>query len=312
MERRKNPITGAIAVIFTVVFLRVSRWIPVRLNRAIAVPVGRFLACLVPRVRRVAMANLNLAYGDSITHAEKERIYRGVVDNISLLAAEFSRLAEIATGTSSTRITVEGAEFIEKGQGYVCVGAHLGNWELMGPAMAAHGHKVAVVVREFDVPRVNRLIDKIRRSGKISTIPKDNGGKEIIRHLREGSLVGILIDQSPRENGVPVTFFGAPCWATVAPAMIAVRARTPVLPVAMTRNKDGHYTLKFYPPIFMKRTGNLREDLVDYSQACQDALEQMIRETPDQWLWLHRRWKARPKLAAEWALKPVHERKEAE
>ena len=310
MERRRNPLTGALAAGFTIVFLRVSRWLPLGFNRAIAVPIGRLLSRLVPRVRKVAMANLDLAYGDSISRDEKERIYRGVVDNISLLAAEFSRIALIAGGKADQVVEVQGADFLEKGQGYVCVGAHLGNWELMGPAMAAHGFKVAAVVREFDNPRVNRLIDRIRRSGMVTTIPKDNGGKEIVRQLREGSLVGILIDQSPRENGVPVTFFGAPCWATVAPAMIAVRARMPVVPVALTRKTSGGYVLRFYEPISMVRTGNLRDDLVNYSQACQDALERMVRENPEQWLWLHRRWKARPQLAAEWDRKPVHERKE--
>ena len=92
--------------------------------------------------------------------------------------------------------------------------------------------------------------------------------------------------------------------------MIAVRARMPVVPVALTRNAEGGFTLRFYPPIAMERSRNLREDLINYSQACQDALERMIRETPEQWLWLHRRWKARPQLAAEWDRKPVHERKE--
>ena len=311
MKRRRNPLTGALAAGFTLAFLHVSRWLPLGFNRAVAVPAGRLLARLVPRVRRVAMANLDLAYGDSISPLEKERIFRGAVDNVSLLAAEFSRISLIAEAPPGSVVTVEGAEFLEKGQGYVCIGAHLGNWELMGPSMAAHGFKVAAVVREFDNPRVNRLIDSIRQGGKVTTIPKDKGGREIIRLLREGTLVGILIDQSPRENGVPVTFFGAPCWATVAPAMIAVRARMPVVPVALTRKATGGYTLRFYSPIALERTGMLREDLVKYSQACQDALERMVRETPEQWLWLHRRWKARPQLAAEWDRKPARERKES-
>lgn len=310
MARRRNPIAGAVAAGLTLAYLRISRCLPIALNRAIAVPVGRLLARLVPRVRRVALANLDLAYGDTLSRKEKERIFRGVVDNVSLLAAEFSQISKIAEAEPGSVVTVEGADFLEKGKGYICIGAHLGNWELMGPSMAAHGFEVAAVVREFDNPRVNRLIDSIRRSGKVTTIPKDNGGREIIRLLREGTLVGILIDQSPRENGVPVTFFGAPCWATVAPAMIAVRAKTSVVPVALTRKPEGGYRLRFYEPIAMTRTGNLRADLVNYTQACQDALERMVRETPAQWLWLHQRWKARPRLADEWARKPDLERKD--
>lgn len=312
MGRRRNPFTGALAAGFTLAFLHISRRLPLRFNRAVALPVGRVLARLVPRVRRVTMANLDLAYGDSISREEKERIYRGVVDNVSLLAAEFSQSALLASAPPDTVVTVEGVELLEKNQGYVCIGAHFGNWELMGPAMAAHGFKVAVVVREFDSPRVNRLIDRIRRSGKISTIPKDNGGREIVRHLREGSLVGVLIDQSPRENGVPVNFFGAPCWATVAPAMIAVRARMPMVPAALFRRPDGRYTLRFYEPIAMTRTGNFRADLLTYSQACQDAIERIIREAPEQWLWLHRRWKARPQLAEEWSRKFSDQQKDSD
>jgi KDO2-lipid IV(A) lauroyltransferase len=312
MARRRNPVSGAVAAGFTLAYLHLSRCLPLSVNRAIALPVGRLLARLVPRVRRVAMANLDLAYGDSLSQEEKERIYRGAVDNVSLVAAEFSQIEHIAEGKAGNLVTVEGAHFIEKGRGYVCIGAHFSNWELMGPSMAAHGFDVAAVVREFDSPRVNRLIDSIRRSGKVTTIPKDKGGREIIRLLRQGALVGILVDQSPRENGVPVTFFGAPCWATIAPAMIAVRAKTSVIPAAMTRDASGGYRLRFYEPITMTRTGDLRADLVNYTQACQDALERMVRETPEQWLWLHQRWKARPRLAEEWARKPDHERKDSD
>jgi KDO2-lipid IV(A) lauroyltransferase len=312
MARRRNPVSGAVAAGFTLAYLHLSRLLPLSLNRAIALRVGRMLARLVPRVRKVTMANLDLAYGDSISREEKERIYRGAVDNVCLVAAEFSQSNRIAEGRGGVAITVEGTEFIEKGRGYVCIGAHISNWELMGPCMAAHGYDISAVVREFDSPRVNRLIDGIRRSGKVTTIPKDNGGREIIRRLREGALVGILVDQSPRENGVPVTFFGRPCWATVAPAMIAVRAKTSVVPAALTREPSGGYRLRFYAPITFNRTGDLRADLIRYTQACQDALERMVRENPEQWLWLHQRWKARPRLAEEWARKPDQEGKDSD
>lgn len=310
MARRWNALRAPLAAGFTILFLRVSRRLPLGFNRRLALTGGRLLARLVPRVRKVAMANLDLAYGNTISREEKDRIYRGVLDNLALLAAEFSRIGAIARGETGQSIEVLGAEFLQKGQGYVCIGAHLGCWELMGPSMAAQGFKVAAVVREFDHPGVNRVIDEIRRSGNVTTIPKDLGGPELVRRLREGYLLGILVDQSPRESGVPVTFFGKPCWATVAPAMIAVRAKMPVVPVALTRKLDGNYRLRFYEPLTMERTGNLRVDLVNYTQACQDALERMIRETPEQWLWLHRRWKERPRLAAEWNRKSDQERKD--
>ncbi len=288
MPRRRNPIARA-----------ATAWSPLWLNRAIARPVGRMLACLVPRVRKVTLANLDRAYGSELTPREKSGIYWGAIDNLAMVAAEFSHVNVLAR--IEGLVTVKGIEHIEEKRGYLCIGAHLGNWELMGPLMATGcKHKVAEVVRPFDDPRVDRAIDAIRTSAGVRTIPKDGAGKEVMAVLKEGYLVGILVDQSPRDNGVPVTFFGSPCWATVAPVMIAVRAKAPILPVALTRNPGGGFVLQFLPPIEIERTGDFRADLVRYSQRCQDAIEALVRETPEQWLWLHRRWKERPRLADEW------------
>ncbi|MBX3175923.1 MAG: lysophospholipid acyltransferase family protein [Candidatus Hydrogenedentes bacterium] len=306
---RRSRLARAVVAGATRAFIAVTSRTPLKLNRAIAVCGGRALARCVPRVYRVARANLELAYGDSLSGPEKHRILRGCVDNLALVAAEFGHLQSLAREQGAGRaLTVEGAEFIERGRGYLCIGAHLGNWELMAPCMAASGYPVAEVVRPFDDPGVDRVIDGIRTAGGIVTIPKDRAGGEILNRLKAGYLVGILADQSPRDNGVPVTFFGAPCWATVGPVMIAVRAKVPVVPVALVRRADGGYVLRFYPPITMSRTGDLRADLRENTQKCQDAIEAMVREYPAQWLWLHRRWKERPRLAREWAAREKRDR----
>lgn len=301
MPRRRGFLVRAFVSGVTLAYLRVAAWTPLGLNRAVARPLGRILALMVPRVRRVAFANLDRAYGDRLDRAEKQRIFRGAVDNAARVAAEFPHLAALAGSGDTGIVTVEGAELLEPGQGYLCLVAHIGNWELMGPFMATScGLPVAGVVRPLDDPRVNRAIDRIRTSGNVTTIPKDRAAGEVLRLLKEGYVVGILADQSPRDNGVPVTFFGSPCWATVAPAMIAFRARVPVVPASLTRIEGGRYRLRIRPPIVMERTGNLRADLIRNSQRCQDAIEEMVRESPEQWLWMHRRWKERPRLAEEW------------
>lgn len=309
MPSRRNVLVRALASGFTRAYFQIARRIPLSLNRAVALPVGRLLARLVPRVRRVAMENLDRAYGDSLTAAEKERIYRGAVDNIIHVAVEFPHLEHIATGGDSGLIALEGLDLLTPGQGYLCIGAHIGNWELMAPFITATcGMKSAVVVRPFDDPKVNRIIDHMRTCTGVKTIPKDNAGKEIVQCVKEGYLVGILADQSPRDNGVPVTFFDKPCWATIGPVMIAVRARVPIVPVAALRNADGGYTLRFHPPLEMVRTGDLRADLVQNSQRCQDAIEAIVRDRPEQWLWMHRRWKERPRLAGEWERKRARDK----
>ncbi|HIJ66075.1 MAG TPA: lysophospholipid acyltransferase family protein, partial [Candidatus Hydrogenedentes bacterium] len=101
-------------------------------------------------------------------------------------------------------------------------------------------------------------------------------------------------------NGVPAMFFGQPCWCTAGPLLAALRARAPIHVLAMSRDSTGRYALEIFPEISMARSGDLRTDLINNSQRCQDAIEALVRRYPGQWLWLHRRWKARPELERRW------------
>lgn len=279
----------------------ITRALPLPLARAFTIALARIAYYIVPRIRKVGLANLDLAYGATLSRSEKKRILKASVRSVAIVAAEFSRLPLLCNGGSKRFVTVEGLEHVDREQGAVCFAAHLGNWEWMAAAIVDAGFRAAGVVRPFDVPTLNRYIDGLRRRGGVHTIPKDDAGRELMRLLGEKWIVGMLVDQSPRENAVPVTFFGAPCWATIGPAIIALRGNAPIHPVSMIRNRDGRYTLRFHPPIAVNPTGEFRHDLLTVTQQCQDAVESIIRQCPDQWLWFHRRWKQRPRLSAEWA-----------
>ena len=300
MPRRRNPLLQALVTGACIGYIRLTRLLPLSFNHFLAGILGRAAYYLVPRIRRVGLANLDLAYGDALSPAEKRRILRGAVANVARVAAEFSRMPAMAAQRFEGFVHIEGAEHTDLNKGCVFIGGHFGNWEWMAPAMGSHGYKVAEIVRPLDDPRLDRIVDQHRRADCVTTIPKNDAGREIFRLLKEDWFVGILIDQSPRENGVPVTFFGQPCWATIAPAMIAARSRMPIHPVSMLRGSDGRYTLRFYPAIDMVRSGNLHDDLQTNTQRCQDAFERIVRENPEQWLWFHRRWKTRPRLENEW------------
>ena len=286
--------------LFTIGFLRVSAALPIAFVRAFAVGIGRVALFLLPRLHRVGMQNLDLAYGDTLSSAEKRRVLRGAMDNMALVAAEFSRLPLLAGQGSVPWVDVEGVEQVDLARGGILISGHLGNWEFMASAVARHGVKIAEVVRPLRHPRVNEIVDATRRAGGFDTIPKAKAAVEVFRRMRAGELVGVLIDQAPRESAVPVTFFGKPCWATAAPVIFAVRGKAPVHLAVMRRKPDGRYALRVSPAITLTRSGDFRQDLLENSQRLQDALEAEIRENPEQWLWFHRRWKARPQLEAEW------------
>jgi KDO2-lipid IV(A) lauroyltransferase len=254
----------------------------------------------VPRVRRVALANLDRAYGDALSPAEKRRIGAGAARNAAVVAAELAHIPRIDAEFVRRHARIEGLEHLDMERGGLVIAAHLGNWEWMGPMLRTIHPRVAEVVRPLDDPGLNRVVDGFRTANGVETIAKSGAGSALFQRLREGYLVGVLIDQSPRENGAPGTFFGQPCWSTIAPAMVAARARARITPASCTRTHGG-YTIRFLPPVALERTGDLRHDLAANTQRCQDAVEQLVRAAPEQWLWFHRRWKPRPRLEREWA-----------
>ncbi len=298
--RRRNPIRQMVAVYGSIGFLKLAAWLPLPLARALARVLARIAYYVIPRIRRVGLKNLDLAYGDELAPSEKRRILKGAVRHVGLVAAEFSRLPRFTRDETVLPLEIVDLERVRNLKGVLCIGAHLGNWELFAPALVRLGSRVAGVVRPLDNPALNAIVDAHRSAGGFTTLPKDNAGREMIRLLREGWHIGVLIDQSPRENGVPATFFGQPCWATIAPVMIGQRAKAPVIAGCVARQPDGTYRLELGEPIEMVHTGDIHADIVVNTQKCQDAIEALVRKYPDQWLWFHRRWKERPRLAREW------------
>lgn len=283
--------------------IRVSGALPFSVATALGRLFGRLAYYVVPRIRRVGLANLDLAYGDALSDAEKKRVLKRAAEHFGVVGAQFAQLPKFQDYGGGPPFRVEGAEHVDLERGGLLISAHLGNWEYMGVATRPYGFRGAGVVRPFSDARVNAAVDAIRLAGGFDTLPKDAAGPQIMKLLREGRFVVTLIDQSARENGVPTTFFGERCWSTVAPAMIALRSKAPIYPFFAIANDEGGYTVQVHPRIEFERTGDLRKDLVAITQQCQDVVEAAVREHPEQWLWFHRRWKARPRLEAEWAAK---------
>jgi KDO2-lipid IV(A) lauroyltransferase len=298
---RRNPIAQALAAGATLFAARLTRILPLAVSRALMIACGRIALRVVPRIRRVGIENLDRAYGDSLSQEEKLRILKGAVDNMAIVAAEFSRLPLFAGRRFEGLVTAEGLEHLDPARGCLCISGHIGNWEFMAPVLAAHGFKLAEVVRPLDAPALDRYVEGTREAGGIRTIPKDKAGKELLDLLKAGWIAGILMDQSPRTNGIPTTFFGQPCWSTIGPAMMAQRSQVPVCFVTLLRQPDHSYHLRVHPPLALEFTGSIRQDLLANTQRIQDAFEAIVRAQPDQWLWLHRRWKGRPRLEREWA-----------
>ena len=301
MASGRKKFTRALTGWISIGYVKWTRLVPVSVARKITCAFGRILLALVPRLHKVGMDNLNLAYGDTLTHTEKKAILRGAMDNICTVAAEFSRIKELAESDISGVVKVVGQENVKEGKGHLIIGAHLGSWEWMIPTMNNLGYRVAAIYRPNDFKPLDQLIIDTRSGPNTVLIPKDNAGANLIAELMNGALSGLAADQSPRDNAVPTTFFGQPCWSTIGPAMLSFRAQVPILMLSLFRQPDGTYEFRFYPLLELDHGDDLLENLVSNTQKVQDELEKLIRQHPEQWLWFHRRWKKRPRLEKEWA-----------
>jgi KDO2-lipid IV(A) lauroyltransferase len=273
-------------------------WAPVGL----AYPLGRVYAHLldlaIPRLRRVARRNLEAAYPE-LDAARREAIVDGVFRSIARLLVSFARFPRIHRGNLHHWIRLEGGEHFQKaleaGRGVLFATAHLGNWELSAFAHAMLAMPMSVVVRPLDNPLLDRLVERRRSLSGNRAIGKKDFARSILKALAANQAVGILIDQNALPgDGVFVPFFGVPASASTGFAKLAAHSGATVLPgFALWCDQERRFVLRFYPPVPM--TGDAARD----TATLQARLEEVIRQYPDQWLWLHRRWKTRPEGEGE-------------
>jgi KDO2-lipid IV(A) lauroyltransferase len=254
---------------------------------------ARLLDRAIPRLRRTALRNLEMAYPDRDT-AWRNVIVDGVFASIGRLLVTFARFPRINRANVSQWIRYEGFEHYQRakarGKGVLFATAHLGNWELSAFAHALLTEPMSVVVRPLDNPLIDGIVERRRALSGNTLLSKREFARSILHALRGNEPVGILVDQnSSPDNGVFVPFFGTLACANLTFAKLAARSGAAVIPgFAIWIEAERRYVLRFYPEVEI--TGDAEED----TRRIQAAIEAAIREAPDQWLWIHRRWKTRP------------------
>jgi Kdo2-lipid IVA lauroyltransferase/acyltransferase len=288
--RRRSSIRNWTEYALALAVVGSLRWTPLAVSNWLARRYVGLFDRAIPRLRRVARANLAFA----LPSAEAEPIVDGVFRSIARLLVAFARFPEIRRETVGAWVRCEGMEHydaaIRAGRGVLFATAHLGNWELSAFAHALFRSPMEVVVRPLDNPLIDALVERRRALSGNRPIAKQEAARAILKALKANQAVGILIDQnSAPEAGVFVDFFGVPACAPVGFAKLAARSGAAVIPgFALWSEQERRYVLRFYPAVPM--TGDAASD----TQAIQTQLERVIREYPEQWLWIHRRWKTRP------------------
>ncbi len=296
--RQRSAVRNLIEYGLALAVVKSLEWLPLPLADRAARVYARILDLAIPRLRHAAERNFSLAL-PGLDAAQRADIIAGVFRSIARVLLSFARCPSIARGDLSRWIRWEGAEHWEaaqaRGRGVLFATAHLGNWELSAFAHALLSGPMHVVVRPLDNPYIDALVERRRALSGNRPIFKKDFARSILKALAANQAVGILIDQNASaDSGIFVDFFGLRACAGAGFAKIAARSGATVLPgFALWSEQERRYVLRFYPPVEI--TGDAARD----TQTLQTRLEEIIRAYPDQWLWIHRRWKTRPAGEAE-------------
>jgi len=260
---------------------------------------GALARALFPRLRQNAEINLRLAYPE-LDEGARQRILKGSFRNLGRLLGEISQFPRLNRENISSVVVYEGLnhfeEALKNGRGVVLLTGHIGAWELSVFAHSVYGYPMSFLARKVDNPLVEGLAERYRLRYGNRSIDKRGSIREVLKTLKSGGVVGILADlNTTRDEGVFCDFFGTSACTTAGVATLALRTGALVVPGYLIWDEElGKHQLRFEPPIPTIETGNQREDVIANTAQYTRVLEAAIRRHPDQWLWIHRRWRTRP------------------
>jgi len=273
--------------------------LPRPLSRAVGIALGLAVYHLHSRLRAVGLRNLALAL-PALSDAEHRQILRGEFISLGRQLAEFCLFPSYTRDNVTQVVIYDGLENYEqafaRGKGVLFLTGHLGGWELSAFTHSLHGHTMAVVMRPLDNPYINDLVQRYRCMHGNRAVSKDDFVRGLLAAMKAGEAVGILMDTNMTPpQGVFVDFFGVPAYTASGLARIALRTDAAVVPTFTTWDASiGKYKLRFDPALELIRTVDNEADIAANTAHFTKIIEDYIRRYPDQWLWVHRRWKTRP------------------
>ena len=301
--KQTRGVRHTLSYLFCRALLTALGLLPRRVGRGIGRACGLLFHALSARHRRIARANLERAFGASLTPRERERLARASFAHAGMIMADAAYFRLCARLPLERLAVFEGTEHLLKAaagkRGALVFSGHFGHWEMVGLLQPRIGVPYSMVVRPLDNGRLDSYLSGLRTITGNELISKYNAARGVLRALRPGNAIGLMIDQNVRgEGGVFVDFFGTPASTTPALAIFALKTGAPIVPMFSYPLPDGRLRIRYGEPIVATRRGTLSEDIHAITQQCTRILEREIREHPECWLWMHNRWRTRPTAAS--------------
>lgn len=281
-------------------FLTLIKLLPFGLALRFGGLLGSLVYKLDKRHREITLDNLRKSFKDK-TEAEIDDIARSVYKNVGYSVIEFvcsSRYGRNFEKHFRLKNYDAYKKALDKGKGVFLLTGHCGSWELIALAQSIMKPPIGVVVRPLDNPYLDIEVSNLRCQYGNFLINKTNGMRDILKTLASGNAVGILLDQNVKaKEGVFVDFFGRPACTNKGLALMAARTKSPVIPAFLRRIEPDRHEILIGDEIPLIDTGDKEADIIANTQAFTKAIEDFITEYPDQWFWMHRRWKTKPEDA---------------
>jgi KDO2-lipid IV(A) lauroyltransferase len=312
MNWNYKPIWHAFVLRFFRTMYIAARIVPFSVMIAFGRGLGVFAYRVDRRYRKVALKNLTIAYGNTMSMAEKLRIVRGVFVGFAKSSMEFVAVSHMKPDAICRLCYLDPAdkaridESLGRGKGLVVISGHFGNFELMARRLVLAGFRFSVVVRNDGNPAIADALNGVRKQAGYDVIGRGET-RGLLRRLRSATneVIGMLPDQKSDDIFVP--FFGELCGTVAGPAVVALKTGSPIIPIFCVRMANDTHRIEVGAPIEPENTGDKAGDVERLMTRINLEIEKMVRSYPDQWLWLHDRWRVRPsaEVAARWAAKTV-------
>ena len=273
-----------------------------RLPRKLALSIGMYLATAVfwfsHRQKDRACKHLKQSFG--IEYPAAERLVRRSFRNTGKNLMEFMQFPRMSPETIHQLVTFEGREHIDwaldQGRGAIILTAHFGNWELLGASILANGYTIRGITRQLRSKRLDAIVSSYREKVGWQGIDRDRSIREVLRCLKRNELIAILADVDTRTQGIFVDFFGRPAYTPYSPVAFALKTGAAILPTFIIRQPDDSHRAVVEAPLLLQQGGEKEQDLLVNTQRFTKIIESYIRRYPEQWIWMHERWKDKTQI----------------
>ena len=299
-KKIRRAIKYPILIFFIRLFVAIVRFLPIRLVELKFAFFGFLAFYFVAKERRRTLKSLSIAYGDTKTPKEMRRMGREVFVNQALNFADYIHALKWKTRKQFSKIVdFVGEENLkteyEKGKGVICLIPHTGSWELSAIMPPVMGYETSAVSKATSNERINKIIVEARESRGMKNIARGKSYPKLIDALNKGECLIIMIDQDTKVKGFFVDFFGHPAYTPDGAARLALDTGAPVVPMYTKRIGKSKHQFTMLPEIPLIETGNREHDLFENTKNYTQVIENIIREIPTQWVWMHERWKTTPR-----------------